>query len=292
MWRHACWGLVLLAISGCLSLSPESRLHTAERMAARSGWEPLRLNAGTFVLAAFAPRQIPGTSTVTLTIYVEGDGMAWISRSQVSPDPTPVHPMALALALQQPSGAAAYLARPCQYVNANAAGKCPNTWWTDRRFAPEVITATNLAIDQLKQRFRASRLILVGYSGGGAVAALAAAQRKDVALLVTVAGNLDHQAWARMKKITPLTHSLNPAEAWQALVDLPQLHFAGSRDTTVPPDVLRSYVSRFPEDRQPAVRLIESFDHRCCWAEQWSGLYPAATGSAADTNPSTNTSFH
>lgn len=272
MLRHACWGLVLLVVSGCVDLSPETRRHGAEQMAAGSGWEPLRLPSGPFVLAAFAPRHL--TEVDTLTVYVEGDGLSWISRSQPSQDPTPMHATALAMALHQPRGTAAYLARPCQYVSADDARNCHTTWWTDSRFATEVIVATNLAIDQLKQRFQAHHLVLVGYSGGGAVAALAAARRKDVSLLVTVAGNLDPDAWARINKITPLKHSLNPSDAWQDLVGVPQLHLAGGHDTTITPEVTRRYVSRFPKDRQPVLRIIERFDHQCCWVEQWAELYP------------------
>ncbi|MDI1301665.1 MAG: alpha/beta hydrolase [bacterium] len=272
MLRHACWGLVLLVVSGCADLSPEIRRHNAEHMAAGSEWEPLRLQAGPFVLAAFAPRHLADVDT--LTVYVEGDGLSWITRSQPSQDPTPMHAMALAMALQQPRGTAAYLARPCQYVSADDARNCRNTWWTDSRFAAEVITATNLAIDQLKQRFRARHLVLVGYSGGGAVVTLATARRKDVSLLVSVAGNLDPEAWARINKITPLKHSLNPPDAWQDLVDVPQLHFVGARDITITPEVAYRYAARFPKDRQPALRIIEGFDHQCCWAEKWAELYP------------------
>ncbi len=52
-----------------------------------------------------------------LTIYIEGDGLAWISRSIISPDPIPINPIGLKLALQHTQHkVVAYLARPCQYV--------------------------------------------------------------------------------------------------------------------------------------------------------------------------------
>lgn len=275
MWRYAAWVLCLLSLAGCVDFSPASRRQHAAGMAAASGWEALSLPAGRFVLAAFVPRQLHAADT--LTVYIEGDGLAWLTRSQVSSDPTPMQPVAFELALRQPAGAAAYLARPCQYVEGAEARSCRTAWWTGSRFAPDVITATGLAIDQLKQRFSARRLVLVGYSGGGAVAALVAARRHDVALLATVAGNLDTQAWARLNRITPLSDSLNPADAWASLSGTPQLHFTGADDHDVEPAVVYSYQSRFPADRRPVVQVIAGFDHHCCWVQKWPALYPLLT---------------
>jgi dienelactone hydrolase len=272
MWRHATWALCALLVAGCVDFSPALRRQQATALATQSGWEELQLPAGEFVLAAFVPRE--PHSAATLTIYIEGDGLAWISRSQVSTDPTPLQPVALELALRQPTGAAAYLARPCQYVQGGDRRNCAEAWWTGRRFAPEVVTATGLAIDRLKQRFSAQRLVLVGYSGGGAVAALVAAQRHDVTLLVTVAGNLDTQTWTTLNRITPLSGSLNPADAWAALSGVPQLHLVGERDRDVVPAVARAYQARFPPDRRPALRIVPGFDHHCCWVQQWPALYP------------------
>jgi hypothetical protein len=66
-----------------------------------------------------------------------------------------------------------------------------------------VISASNQAVDALKQRYGAQEIVLVGYSGGGAVAALVAARRTDVVRLVTVAGNLDHLAWTHLHSVPP-----------------------------------------------------------------------------------------
>lgn len=263
---------LLLLLGGCVDFSPELRRHDAERLAEAAGWEGIRLPAGNFVLAAFVPHR--ALQSDILTVYVEGDGLSWISRSQVSGDPTPMHPVGLALAMRQPGGAAAYLARPCQFVTGSDAAGCESSWWTGRRFAPQVIVASDLAIDQLKQRFGARRLVLVGYSGGGAVAALVAARRHDVIFLATVAGNVDTDAWVRRNKLSALSESLNPADAWQALSTVPQLHFVGGRDRSVGVDVARSYQARFPVGRQPALKVIDGFDHVCCWVERWPSLYP------------------
>ena len=270
--RTLLCALSCILLTACTSLPPpEIRGHSAANEAGASGWQRVSLPAGQFVLASWLPESAPAGDT--LTIYIEGDGLAWISSVDVSPDPTPLHPVGLQLALKHPRGNAAYLARPCQYVSGDEARNCSNVYWTDKRFAPEVVEASNLAIDQLKQRFKATRLVLVGFSGGGAVAALVAARRHDVMQLVTVAGNLDHVRWSVMHNSSPLTGSLNPIDVWRALENLPQIHYVGGNDEVVPRAVAESFVAAFPADHRPAMRVIEGVDHGCCWADKWSGIY-------------------
>jgi dienelactone hydrolase len=206
-----------------------------------------------------------------LTIYIEGDGLAWTTPTLASSDPTPRDPLGLRLALAHPGGAAAYLARPCQYVDAEAI-HCSRRYWTNARFASEVVTASDRAIDILKARFKATHLTLVGYSGGGAVATLLAALRRDVDILVTVAGNLDHQAWTDYQRISPLDGSLNPADKIAGLRGIKQWHFVGGKDDNLPPELAKGFARRFPPSERPVVMIEPEFDHRCCWAENWSRL--------------------
>ena len=275
MPRGLCRWLLPLALilTSCLSLPPPAeRQQSAAQLAAAFGWQKFTLSVGKFSLAGFAP--ITQQTSDSLTIYIEGDGLAWLGSSDVSPDPTPIHPTSLLMALHQVHGNAVYLARPCQYAVTIDSQNCASTWWTDRRFAPEVIEASDNAIEQLKQRFHASHLILVGYSGGGAVATIVAARRQDVSMLVTVAGNLDHDMWTKMHHVSPLTGSLNPIDFWRHLVNVPQIHFAGSKDEVVPLAVTKSYLDAFPQAQRPTLQVIEGFDHACCWAEKWAEIYP------------------
>lgn len=258
----------MFLLAGCITTpTVETRRQNANDMAARSGWHAITLPVRPYQLQAFVPRKIPAANT--LSIYIEGDGLAWRTRRSISSNPTPVAPVALQLALLDKS-AAAYLARPCQYVRNQA--NCDSGLWTSARFSAEVITASNAAIDLLKQRFAASRIRLIGYSGGGAVAALVAARRNDISQLVTVAGNLDHVAWTRHHRVTPLRDSLNPADEWRALQSIPQVHFVGADDRTVNRSISESYRQRFPLGRQPLIKLVKGADHHCCWAEKWPKL--------------------
>jgi len=263
--------LLLLALAGCRTVptQDERRLH-ADTLAARHGYQAISIPAKPFTLMSYVP--IENRFNETLSIYIEGDGFSWRTRSQPSDDPTPLDPLALRLALEHPGGNAAYLARPCQFVDAQQAD-CAEHYWTNKRFAPEVIEATNQAIDALKTRFKAQRLVLVGYSGGAAVAALVAAQRSDVTMLVTVAGNLDHRAWTTHHHLQPLSGSLNPADAIGSLRKIKQWHYVGGRDQVVPPELGQAFAARFASKDRVAISVEPDFDHRCCWAESWPKLW-------------------
>jgi hypothetical protein len=208
----------------------------------------------------------------TLTVFIEGDGLAWIAPSLPSDDPTPANPLALRLALKHQDGNAAYLGRPCQYIGVEPA-KCPSSFWLGARFSPAVVEATSLAIDQLKHQAGARQIVLVGYSGGGAVAALVAVRRNDVKKIITVAGNMDHETWSREHRVTPLSESLNPIREIALLSHIPQWHFVGSRDRNVTPDMLTRFVLEFPVSNRPTLEILENFDHECCWEQAWQEIW-------------------
>ncbi|QKE63680.1 dienelactone hydrolase family protein [Aquipseudomonas campi] len=263
------FGLALLA--ACASFpSPDERRQQAAALAQGQHWQSLELQAGAFRLQAYVPRA--ASASEELTIYLEGDGFAWLNARQPSPDPTPLDPLALRLALAQPDGHAAYLGRPCQYLDGERP-PCQKRYWTQARFAEEVVHSLDQAADQLKVRAGAQRLVLVGYSGGGALALLLAARREDVARVVTVAGNLDHLAWTRHHRVTPLQDSLNPATLRPHLAGVEQIHLLGEQDRVIPPRLVEAFVAGYPPGHRAQVRMLAGYDHRCCWAENWAQLW-------------------
>ena len=275
------WGL----LAGCAPLTPQKRTNEVQSLAIQQGWGALRLPAPPFVLAAWmAPAttemEMSRRAEPALTVYIEGDGFAWRNASQPSDNPTPTAPVAWQLALQHAGTAkgdkVAYLARPCQYVDAADWGTCKETYWTDARFAEEVIRSMDTALTRLKVGAGVQRLQLVGFSGGGAVAALLAARRNDVAVLVTVAGTLDTQAWTRWHRVPALGMSLNPADSATALQNTVQMHFVGQSDPVMPEQIARAYAARFPKDKQPSIRMVSDANHTCCWAEKWPALMQEA----------------
>jgi len=257
-------------LSACASFpAPAERRVQADALAASHQWEGVVLKAGVFQLQAYVPPV--QTKASLLTVYLEGDGFAWISSTLPSADPTPIDPLALRLALAQPEGNIAYLGRPCQYLGAGQP-HCSQRYWTGARFSEEVVASLDKAIDQLKARVGAERLILIGYSGGGALSLLLAARRSDVVGIVTVAGNLDPAAWTAHHGVTPLQGSLNPADFRPALAQLPQLHLVGSADRVVPPSLTEAFVAAYPSGHRATVKVMAGYDHACCWVQHWDRL--------------------
>jgi dienelactone hydrolase len=263
--------LLSLLLCACTTVDIAERQAASSRLAPEAGWQRLEIPARDFVLVSFVPPK-PGVGEL-LTVYLEGDGFAWRSGDTPSADPTPLEPVALRLALRDPqANAVAYLARPCQYVKGDARRGCETKYWTSHRYAVEVVRATNTALDALKERAGARRLALVGYSGGGNIAVLAAAERSDVASLTTVVAPLDHEVWTRTEGLQPLRGSLNAADAWQRVRRIPQKHYVGGKDDAVGDAPARAYTARFPENERPPVVLMPDYGHQCCWAERWREL--------------------
>lgn len=159
--------LILLGglLAACAGMGPEQRGEVAGKLADDAGWRRDVLDGGPFALAVFAPPALRQADM--LTVYIEGDGFAWVDARTPSFDPTPRDPVALRLALGDPDGHAVYLARPCQYVTGADRRNCGKKYWTSHRFAQETVDAASLVVDRLKQRYHASSVMLVGYSGGG-----------------------------------------------------------------------------------------------------------------------------
>lgn len=261
---------LLLLLSACAAIPDMAeRRSYAQKLADGKGWVGSTIQAEEFLLQVYAPVQFEPAHT--LTIYIEGDGLAGINTTTPSFNPTPVNPLALKLALRDDTPAV-YLARPCQYVSFDQSTKCNQKYWTGSRFAPEVVSAMNRAIDQLKLKFTSEKIIMVGYSGGGALAALVAAKRDDVEYLITIAGNLDHVAWTRRHQLTQLTHSLNAADYSDKLQNIRQIHYVGGKDRVVGEFVARSYAAKFANGLPDSVIVLPDFDHDCCWEMYWPEL--------------------
>lgn len=212
-----------------------------------------------------------------LAIYIEGDGAAWASPYHPPRDPTPRRPLAFALAAADPSPLVAYLGRPCQYLDERERANCDSAYWLDRRFAPEVIATYDALISRLRARSGATRLRLVGYSGGGVIATLLAQRRDDVDQLITVAAPLALGEWTRQRRLSALVGSLDPAQARTRRALPWAWHFAGADDAVVPPAVVRAFVAQ----AGGRLEVVPGFDHECCWQVAWPRLLALALAEEA-----------
>ncbi len=259
---------IMVLLSGCAT--GPGPYQAADQVAARHNWQQEIIATSRFDLLSYYRFSKTGNA---LTIYIEGDGRAWRSKYRLSSDPTPGTPLVLKLAALDPSPNIAYLARPCQYVlQIGHDRNCRSEYWSSARFNKEIVDAINEAITYLKNRAAASRLHLVGYSGGGALAILVAAGRDDIASLRTVSGNLDHDEFTRYHRVIPLTESLNPVDFADAVSMLPQIHFSGAKDTIVPGFIAQKFVEKLEHSSCVALVAVEGASHDNGWLDRWPAL--------------------
>ncbi len=269
--------LILVSLSSC-SIVPSvtERIQTTETLIKRNNWQKILIKTQAFDIISYQPKYLKNQHSKLLTIYIEGDGLAWLSKSIISSNPTPINPLALKLALQHPNQSVAYLARPCQFT-ANTTKNCKATYWTDARFSTKVIQAMNKAIQTLIKKSHAESIVLVGYSGGATVAALIAAQRTDVKMLITVAGNLNPKKWTQLQKISPLNKSLNPVDYIHQLSKIKQTHLIGEHDKIMPKPVIDSYMQELTMENTARVKVMQNYNHHCCWVKNWKSIWNETT---------------
>ena len=254
-----------LILGGCADSGFDPRQH-ADELAQSAHLKRQRIKTDRFVLTGYYRITRPD---LPLTLYIEGDGRAWQSRSQPSSDPTPHKALGLALAASDPAANVVYLARPCQFTPALDNPRCDVSYWTDKRFADEVVVAMNQAVTHYVAA--GQQVNLVGYSGGGALAVLIAARRHDVASIRTVAGNLDHAEVNRLHRVTPMPASLNAIDVARQVASIPQIHFSGANDTVVPPSIAQRFV-KASGAHCASLYLVPGMTHESEWAQRWPEL--------------------
>lgn len=121
------------------------------------------------------------------------------------------------------------------------------------------------AIRQWLANYPETKLVLIGFSGGGVLATLILPELPQAQALVTVAANLDVSAWSEIHGYLPLSDSLNPMDQPKLRPNVRQLHLAGSDDNNVPPALIKAFA-----DKQDGARYVEYHQqHHCCWETIW-----------------------
>lgn len=204
----------------------------------------------------------------TLWVFIDGDGYPYSrAGTAVSNDPTPRRALALELAVVT-SGPVLYLGRPCNF-SVRKDPECNAQYWTSQRYSSAVVASMVAAV----QKYAADRfqqIVLIGYSGGGTLAVLMAPQLDRTAAVVTLAANLDIDAWTHWHDYLPLTGSMNPSQMPSMPASIAQWHLVGDRDTNTPPWLNDRYWATVTPDH---IWHYAQFDHVCCWVEQWPSIF-------------------
>jgi pimeloyl-ACP methyl ester carboxylesterase len=184
-----------------------------------------------------------------------------------------------------------YVGRPCYLGLADSAG-CDPRQWTSHRYSAEVLGSLQRVIEQLVAEGAYDQVMLFGHSGGGTLATLLATRLPRTTALVTIAPNLDVRAWTDTHGYTPLTGSLDPALTKDFPRGIFQVHWFGDEDEEIPPSLIEGLEPYFDEGQ---LRVIEGFNHSCCWSEIWPNLldeldayFVAAKGALGSTLATTD----
>ena len=243
---------MVLAIFGCSS--PAARFH---RDAHNQGL--VRHQQGSIVTYTNG-RLVDGQP---IHVYLDGDGTPTLNRHRIARDPTSRDRLILDLIDADPASSI-LIGRPCYYgIKAG----CEPSNWTTARYSSEVVAHLSEAVNQIVQRFPKSEIVIIGYSGGGTLAMLAAPNIARVDTLVSVAANLDTEAWVDHHGYAPLVGSLNPADQPPLSPAIQQFHFFGEIDDNVPVALAQPVIER---QRNAKTEVVAGFGHRCCWSETWT----------------------
>jgi pimeloyl-ACP methyl ester carboxylesterase len=203
-----------------------------------------------------------GYSSKTLHVYLDGDGNPWIA-GRPSDDPTPGNPLVLNL-MALDVAPAVYVGRPC-YHGVESIGECSSRFWLQERYSEEVVASLAAVIKQLLKQGGYQKVSLFGHSGGGVLAVLLASRLPQTVSVVTVAANLDLDAWADYTKPNDLSGSLNPAFLAPLSPLVLQYHYAGGKDEIVPPTLMANAAIHLGSK----LIVVDDYDHLCCWEQIW-----------------------
>ncbi len=258
--------LTVFFLSGCLLLPTERTRYYGKKY----GFERQELKGTDFTHVVYFSH--PNPQSETLHVYLEGDGRPWATRFQIAEDPTGWRPLMLQLMVldHQPG---LYLGRPC-YDGFVKEKTCQPALWTSARHSKTVVDSMAAVLSRFIARHPVQHLEFFGHSGGGALAMLLAAKFPQTETVVTVAGNLDIDAWTKYHHYSRLLLSLNPAKQPALSPSIQQLHLLAGRDKVIPPKLVKPWIARQPQAQSC---VISTFTHLCCWKKIWPSVVKFGT---------------
>jgi hypothetical protein len=229
-----CWLTV-----GCSSLPKKME---------RLSYKPLKTTH--FIIATWATELTPKH---TLRIYIEGD-----SKANFFGKPEPKNKVVRHLAQRDKAQNVVYIAQPCQYIQNN---NCVLKVWKNGRYAVEMVQAVQSVVEHYAEKYRIEDIELIGYDGGGTIAALIAARIRLPVKLITISGILDPKAYTALHKDELLYDPLNPMNENYILAGVPQVHYVAGNDDVFPKEFTETFVAHMPNPVSVQVRLLQSATH-------------------------------
>lgn len=209
----------------------------------------------------------PVQDTSELHVYLGGDGTPWIDRKIIAWDPTPRNPVGLRL-MALDDAPSIYLGRPC-YHGSSGSSACSPILWTYERYSKTVTESMSSVLQKIVDQGAYRELVLIGFSGGGGIAMFLAAEFPQTRQVVTLAGNLDTEAWTRLHDYDELIGSENPKSMPPLREEIQQYHLAGEKDDNIPPWMIEAAIQT---QRSSQFITFEEFTHACCWEKIWKRM--------------------
>ncbi len=251
--------LLLFGLSSC-STSPSKHYRN---QSSSYGFSESKIETTVFDLTTYEKEG--NLDTNSLHIYIDGDGQPFIHNRFPSKDPTSKNGLMLKLMSLDPNHSI-LLGRPCYHDDQ--ARNCKNSkWWTSHRYSQTVVNEMAKAIEQLNTENK--KVVLIGFSGGGALAMLLSTRIKELSHIFTINANIDINAWTEKHQYTPLYDSLNPIDYLHQTKELPQTHLIGLKDQNVPN---QSWVYKLKSGQNTKILRYPDFSHSCCWSEVWNAV--------------------
>jgi pimeloyl-ACP methyl ester carboxylesterase len=234
-----------------------------QNQAESQGLTATQIPANAFTLAGFYQIKSPGDQIVH--IYLEGDGKPFEQGLMATNDPTTRASVVLPL-MALDTASKLYLARPC--YNGHALDKiCNPSLWTTARYSETVVLAMAAAIHSFCVEHGFRKVILIGHSGGGAIAMLVAGHLPETQALITLAGNYDIDAWADFHGYDRLSLSLNPAQFPNT--GIPEWHYLGDKDSNIPPVLFSQDLLNRANSH---VIVLPDTEHNYGWVKHWPNI--------------------
>lgn len=261
----ACYFKLVAMLSGMIMLtSCTSASSLFDQQAHQSGLQTKQVRSARFkhVIYAnkYAYQRLGNARLDTLHVYLGSDGTPWFEGRHVTRDPTPLRPVLLDFVAQDDKPAI-YLGRPC-YHQLSRDDNCEPEYWTNARYSGVVVDSMAEVLKHYVQQHQVEHVRLIGYSGGGTLAMLIAPQIEEVDRVITLAGNLHPELWAKHHGYLPLTGSLSPYDQPPLPAKIRQIHLYGKRDSNITAAMI---IPAAHKQKTATMIALADADHSCCW---------------------------
>jgi hypothetical protein len=259
------WVLPVVAVSVAACASPAQRF---DQEAIRLGLQSEIYRVSAFVHTVYRRDKLrePMLSR-SLHVYLGSDGTPMRGGGPAA-DPTPRNALALRLLALDPEPAI-YLGRPCYHGLARSPG-CSSKLWTTGRYSEGVVHSLEAVVRRFTAANGFARISWFGYSGGGTLAMLLAERFAETQSVLTVAANLDVEAWTQHHGYTPLSESLDPASRPPLPQGIVQQHYVGALDRVVPVEITAQALALAGES--DGLIVVADYGHVCCWERIWPDI--------------------